>query len=62
MADDGEGSGGGIVGFLFGNVNERGELEDNGLLDEVSESFIIIVFSINLAIRSRKEYPVRSIV
>ncbi|XP_065190693.1 LOW QUALITY PROTEIN: transcription initiation factor TFIID subunit 1-like [Sycon ciliatum] len=36
MADDGEGSGGGIVGFLFGNVNERGELEDNGLLDEDS--------------------------
>ena len=43
MADDGE-AGGGIVGFLFGNVNEKGELEDDGLLDAVScaENFLRI--------------------
>lgn len=25
-----------IAGFLFGNVNEEGELEDEGVLDKVS--------------------------
>jgi hypothetical protein len=26
-----------ITGFLFGNVNEEGELEDETLLDKVSQ-------------------------
>ena len=29
-----------LAGFLFGNVNERGELEDSDLLDEVAIALI----------------------
>ena len=26
-----------LTGFLFGNINEKGELEDESILDEVAE-------------------------
>lgn len=36
MADaEDEGSSLNLTGFLFGNINEKGELEDTELLDEV---------------------------
>lgn len=35
MADSDEESSINLTGFLFGNINERGELEDSDLLDEV---------------------------
>ena len=28
-----------LTGFLFGNINEKGELEDESILDEVTEHF-----------------------
>ena len=31
-----------ITGFLFGNVNEEGELEDETLLDKVSQRLFLI--------------------
>ena len=33
--DDDEEKDWSLTGFLFGNINERGELEDGSLLDEV---------------------------
>ena len=30
-----------LAGFLFGNINEKGQLEDNEILDEVSKLFSV---------------------
>lgn len=31
-----------LTGFLFGNINERGELEDSDILDEVRKHGCVI--------------------
>lgn len=35
MADSDDEGSINLTGFLFGNINERGELEDDDILDEV---------------------------
>ena len=40
-----------LTGFLFGNINEKGELEDTEILDEViytSDKSIVDIFLFNL--------------
>lgn len=44
-----------ITGFLFGNVNEEGELEDETLLDKVKLTLLLIrvhLHSLDLEIRN----------
>lgn len=45
MCDSDDGDGGGpsgmdLTGFLFGNIDERGQLEDDGLLDKESKRML----------------------
>ena len=40
-----------LTGFLFGNINEKGELEDTEILDEVIYTFeqlIAVIFLFNM--------------
>lgn len=44
MAEDGDQNiavGLNLAGFLFGNINERGELEDGDLLDQVERLYFM---------------------
>lgn len=34
-----------LTGFLFGNINEKGELEDESILDEVTEHFYMSILA-----------------
>ena len=49
MADSSEEEDGGpslnLTGFLFGNINEKGELEDSDILDEVSHRRSLVKFT-----------------
>ncbi len=38
--EDSEGDGLNLAGFLFGNIDEKGELEDNEVLDEVGPYYV----------------------
>ena len=48
MADSSEEEDGGpslnLTGFLFGNINEKGELEDSDILDEVNHRRSLVKF------------------